>query len=87
MPNLKKTGEPEIRAFVDWCYGKENDQDEAVAATARHVRAHCGVRPCVGFSERLPWQSIEAMRTSVRNYGPSCSVAQFDTAYAAFVAS
>lgn len=86
MPTLQ--GTPEIRAFIDWLSGKDDDADAAIKATARHLRAHySGPRPCVGSSEPARWPSIEAMRNSVRWYGPNCTVAQFDIAYATFVAS
>lgn len=73
--------EHRVNLFVDWLYGKDAQNDD-VGAVARHVSAHVRQRPAVGHAAR--WPDLEALKTSVRHYGPPCTVDQVETAIAAF---
>jgi hypothetical protein len=82
MPHL--TGTHEVRYLIDFLYGRENSSTVAIAALARHVRAYVRTRPCVGFSDPIPWATLEELRTNIRNYGPGVTMAEFDEAVATF---
>lgn len=70
-------GEKRVNGLVDYCYGKESQQDD-VGAVARHVAAHVTQRPAAGKNAR--WPDLEALKTNVRWYGPPCTPAQVDAA-------
>jgi hypothetical protein len=82
MPNLQHAPIVEVSSFIAWLFANESSSP-AVAALAAHARSHAGTAQ----SGADRWPDIEALKTSVRHYGPNVSLEQFDTAYSAFLAS
>jgi hypothetical protein len=85
MQPLKDIGDSGVNFFVDWLYGKENNGDAAIAATAKHVQAHVTRRPAAGRNAR--WPNIAAMKYAVSLSGPNVTPAQFDSALSSCEAS
>jgi NAD(P)H-dependent FMN reductase len=83
MPNLQHAPTAELKAFIDWLFANESSGNPAVAALATHTRAHAGTAQ----SGADRWPNVEALKTSVRHYGPNVSLSDFDSAYSAFLAS
>ena len=69
----------EVLAFIDWCYGKENDPD--FGNVSRFMQDNVSRRPAVGGPAR--WPSFDAIKT-INLYHGYMPANELDAAIAAF---